>query len=194
MHNKKHIILNLIVVALLAGFVLIPWRISDLAIRVTYENAPEGKTEVFYSVASDPGIKGDLKVSAEIEDDVSTMTLDQSLRGELYEIRLDLPSSPELLTVKKVELVSGGFTVKSFNGYELFSSYVSGTNDIISVDPYLNNALIGTGEDPFFVFDANFTDIVNRSFSRYFISKLILALLFATGCIFNQTRKDISKD
>lgn len=194
MHNKKHIILNLIVVVLLAGFVLIPFRTSDLAIRVTYENAPEGKTELFYSVKSDPGIKGDLKVTSEVENDVSVLTLDHSLRQELSELRLDIPQSTELVNIKTIELVSGGFTVKSYKGYELLASaHVSGTNDIISVDPYLNNALIGTGADPFFVFDSSFTEIVNQSFSRYYVSKLIFALLIASGCIFTQKKKDVSE-
>ena len=188
-NNKKTFIANLIIGLILAVFVVVPFHVSGLHIKLYFPEDTYGICQIFYQTPEDTSFDADKMISAEIENGVCDLYLDGSFKNRIYTLRIDLPTLTDTYEVSKVRITSAGFTVKKYSGYDFFTGdNILFSNDIEAVDENNGSAIIYTGTDPFFVVNSPVLNTVNSGFSRMYLSKAFLALFLILASFFSGKR------
>lgn len=195
--NKKKIftyIIAGIVLLVMAVFIILPLQTAKLHIKVYFEETSGHQCNIYYETTSDPGFSEEKTVFAPIENGMADLVVDATLADTLSGLRFDFPAEEDRAVVTRVELTSGGFIQKSYDGTEFFApATFLMTQGISAIDPLEGyKAVVVTTSDPAVVFGEGRLAEVRDSFSHYTVTKAVACIFILLTCVF--ARKKLFAD
>ncbi len=191
---KKHIKAYL-TTALAIGaaiiFVIYPFMCTDLHMKIYLgEDSAFTQCNLYYTTVDSPDFGDDKLIFGVETEEYIDVIIPREYCGKLAMLRLDFTHAENLISINRIELCSGGFIQKSFDGAEFFQdSNVMHTNHISSVQNILLGTYIKTeGNDPFIIFQQSVVDVYNHAFSHYTVTKLFICLFVAGAVLLAKTK------
>lgn len=191
MKKIKNFIYIILILAAMGFYVLYPFRCTDLHIKIYLtEDSAYTDFSVYYTTADAPVFHGEHLIHANTEEFMADILLPKELCKNLTGLRLDLSHADSPISIKRVELCSGGFIRRTFDGSDFMNAaYIAGSNDIASIQQVFETAYLSTsGNDPYIIFSPEMVKTGNEAFSHYTGTKLFLCL-FIIATVFLARRK-----
>lgn len=187
MKHKKITIISFLAVASLL-FVFFPWSVSDLKLRIHFQELNGDNFQLFYSTHSNNVFCQEQSILAEVDKEKKQVnfSLSSTLCQQLMGLRIDFPVAQDLFGIKSITVSSAGVVQEEYNPVLFFAeSNVVGSNGLeISVVPTRNVVYISTTEnDPYIVLSNSLAQQISDNYSSFFETKLCIVLFF-WGCYF----------
>ena len=175
-------------------FILFPYPNADLYLRIHFLNPdvasndkiPSGTCALYYTSDIPNAFSQEHVIQSEIDTELNCVTfiLDSSLANKLNGLRIDFPSSGNLLCINNVTLSSAGIIQKQFNPCHFFAKEnLIQKNDIpaMSLATARNHVYVQTGIlDPYVILSDSLVSQINKGYSSYRLTRLgICIFIFA---------------
>ncbi|MBP5623288.1 MAG: hypothetical protein J6X36_00300 [Lachnospiraceae bacterium] len=187
--NKKKILYAGIAILLIA-FCVIPFHSSNCIVRLHYSDIDEADSfYLLYATKEEAEFGGDKTIEAFVnpEGHVVEFVIPSELNGDITALRLDFPGVDQTVSFDSVFVLSGSVVRKSYGANRFFSpEFFTGTNGIDAIQTpstELYTYIVTSGNDPYIVLSDKAVAMINKGFSSYFVTKLLISL-FIGGCIF----------
>ena len=176
-------------------FIIFPFSKANLYLRIYFTNPDvtsddsisEGSYALYYASNIPNAFSPEQLIQSEVdvESQCVTFKLDKNLADNLSGLRIDFPTSDNLLCISNITVSSAGIVQKQFNPCVFFADEnILLTNDIgaISLASATNRAYIQTGNvDPYVILSEQMVSEIAQSFSSYRLTRLGICLfIFAT--------------
>lgn len=192
--NKKKMCYGLLAILLIA-FSVIPFHSSNCILRLHYSDIEETEPFfLFYATNEENELGGDKIIEGFVDPDRHCIefVIPSELSGDITALRLDLPPVDQTASFDSVFVLAGSIVRKSYGADRFFSpEFFSGTNGIDAIQTpasEISTYIVTSGNDPYIVLSDKAIKMINRSFSSYFVTKLLISL-FIGGCIFLYNRE-----
>ena len=187
--NKKKICYAVVAILLIA-FCVIPFHSSNSILRLHYSDIDEADSfYLLYATKEEAEFGGDKLIEGVVNPDrhVIEFIIPSELSGDITALRLDFPVADQAVSLDSVFVLAGSIVRKSYGANVFFSpKYYSGTNGIDAIQTpqtEIETYILTSGTDPYIVLSDEAVKVINKSFSSYFVTKLLISL-FIGGCIF----------
>ncbi len=187
--NKKKILYAVIAILLIA-FCVIPFHSSNCILRLHYSDIDETEPFVlFYATNEDNELGGDKTIEAFVNPELHTIefVIPDELHNDITMLRLDFPPTDQTIAFDSAFVIAASVTRKTYLAERFFApECIMGTNGIDAIQSpqsEVDTYIVTSGGDPYIVLSDEIVKTVNKSFSSYFFTKLILSL-FIGGVIF----------
>jgi len=173
---KKNLIAGAAFLLLAAIFIWMPYRASDLHIRIQFDEGAAGDCQLYYGTDTSGGFAADQYVTASIEDNTVDFCLDGSLAGHLTQLRIDFPAAEQLLCIRRITVSSAGVVKLDYSPCDFFSeenmAYQNGIAGISSL-PFRTITYISTeSSDPYILLSDRLSQDIAGAFSHYRLTRL----------------------
>lgn len=187
--NKKKLWYAVLAVLLIA-FCVIPFHHSNCILRFHYSDIEETEPFfLFYATNEDNELGGDKTIEAFVNPDLHVIefVIPDDLHGDITTLRLDFPPTDQTIAFDSAFVTAASVARKTYLAERFFApECIMGTNGIDAIQSPQSEVatyIVTSGGDPYIVLSDEIVKVINRSFSSYFVTKLILSL-FIGGVIF----------
>lgn len=171
--------------------VAIPSYSSDLIIRLHVDetdfSVDKNGFALYYSTKESGGFQADQIVDASIDEGnhMLEFRLDAALREQIDGLRLDFPTTDQVVAFNSLSISSGGFVKEQLKPAEcLRSENMQAMNEIsaINIVKETGMSFVATqAEDPYLVFSDNLTEYFLSKYSSMRGTKILFCILVCLG-------------
>lgn len=181
--KKSTIIMSVIFVIASVLFVVIPFPVADLFIRLHFDEINSETCSLYYSTDPYFSFSEEQCIVSNIdpETNIITFRVDSSNIGQITGLRLDFANAQDTVCVRNISVSSAGVIQKEYNPCVFFdaNNILATNNTTFSLVNIQDLTYISTGDnDPYIIFTNEFTrDIMSRASSYRLTRALICAFV-----------------
>lgn len=188
MKSKKYIFLFLVILVIM----IVPQHVSDVYIRLHFSEIAGDNLQLFYATDTMNSFGPEQCITSIVDKEKMQVTfrLDGELHKHITGLRIDYPLE-EVLKVESVTVSSAGVVKKQYDPIDFYApENIAATNDmeVILIKPARVTALSTGVQDPFLVLGEAITEDINHSFSKFWVTKMILCCMILVGFVVSQKR------